>query len=599
MKKVLSILLVILMLLTFVPFTFAEDVTIVNSGTCGDNLIWMLYSDNTLTISGTGSMNDYNQTSYYGTPMATTPWRHYSGQIKVVIIGDSVTSIGSSAFYNCYSLTSVTIPDSVTSIGRYAFCECRRLTSVTIPDSVTSIAYRAFFGCTSLTSVTIPDSVTSIDIDAFKGCSSLTSFTVSEANPAYSTDDSGCLYNKDKTSLIQYPIGNTRTSFSIPNSVTSIGSSAFYNCSNLTSVTIPDSVTSIGKYAFQGCNSLTNLTIPDSVTSIDTDAFRDCYRLTSVTIGNSVTSIGKYAFQYCSQLTDVYYSGSTEDWADISIDSYNDPLINAAKHFNHVHEITDIISLQLATCTEPGKKVGICVCGYSMTIELPAAHTPGDAVIQNEVAATCKAKGSYDEVVYCTECGDELTRTPHETEMLRHVNAEPVKENEIAPSCTAEGSYDSVTYCSKCGDELNRETVNVKMLDHIPGDPTEETVHTATCTTVGEKKIIVRCTECKNVIFERTEEIPALHHSYVTTLTPATCTAAGYTTYSCERGDHSYVSDFTDILQHTDADNDGHCDRCNEQMTGGNHCKYCGQIHGGAFGWLVKIFHSIFALFKR
>ena len=259
-----------------------------------------------------------------------------------------------------------------------------------------------------------------------------------------------------------------------------------------------------------------------------------------------------------------------------------------------------------ATCKAKGSydEVVYCTeCGDELT-RTPReiamlAHTPGEAVIENEVAATCKAKGSYDEVVYCTKCGDELTRTPHETDMLRHVNAEPVKENEIAPTCTAGGSYDSVIYCRKCGDELNRETVSVQKLDHTPGAPTEESVRTATCTTVGEKKIVVRCTKCKNVLSEWTQEIPALHHSYVTTVTPATCTAVGFTTYTCERGDHSYVSDYTDMLPHRDGDNDGHCDVCKQQMTGGNYCKYCGKIHDGLFGWLVKFFHSILAIFKR
>ena len=112
----------------------------------------------------------------------------------------SVTSIGSSAFSECYSLTSVTIPNSVTSIGNHAFYDCRSLTSVTIPNSVTSIGNHAFYDCSSLTSVTIPNSVTSIAYCAFMDCNSLTSVT-------------------------------------IPNSVTSIGQSAFYDCSSLTSVT--------------------------------------------------------------------------------------------------------------------------------------------------------------------------------------------------------------------------------------------------------------------------------------------------------------------------------------------------------------------------
>ena len=216
----------------------------------------------------------------------------------------SVTSIGENAFRNCYALASITIPNSVTSIGESAFASCRSLTSVTIGESVTSIGEGAFSYCYSLTSVTIPNSVTSIGGEAFSGCSSLTSINVNANNANYCSID-GVLFSKDKTTLIQFPIGNTRSEYIIPNSVTSIGDYAFYECSSLTSITIPESVTSIGENAFRNCYALASITIPNSVTSIGESAFYGCSSLTSVTIGNSVTSIGWYAFYGCSSLTSV------------------------------------------------------------------------------------------------------------------------------------------------------------------------------------------------------------------------------------------------------------------------------------------------------
>ena len=108
---------------------------------------------------------------------------------------------------------------------------------------------------------------------------------------------------------------------------------AFSGCSSLTSIAIPDSVTTIGDYAFHGCTSLTSVTIPDSVTSIGGSAFEDCTSLTSVTIPDSVTSIGWYAFRGCTSLTSVYYNGTTEEWANISIGSYNDNLINSTRYY--------------------------------------------------------------------------------------------------------------------------------------------------------------------------------------------------------------------------------------------------------------------------
>ena len=172
--------------------------------------------------------------------------------------GLPVTSIGSWAFRDCTSLTSVTIGNSVTSIGEVAFYGCSRLPSITIPDSVTSIGDYAFYSCGSLTIITIPDSVTSIGNYAFEYCDSLTSITVDASNQSYKSVD-GNLYTKDGKTLIQYAIGKSETSFTIPDSVTSIGNYAFYGCSSLTSITIPDSVTSIGTYAFYACSGLKSI----------------------------------------------------------------------------------------------------------------------------------------------------------------------------------------------------------------------------------------------------------------------------------------------------------------------------------------------------
>ena len=183
------------------------------SGSCGDHLNWKL-ENGTLTISGTGAMNNYG--------FDNMPWRSSRGSIKTVYIEDGVTRIGDSAFRACSNLNSITIPDSVTSIGYAAFYGCSKLSSITIPDSVTSIGAQAFNRCSNLSSITIPNKVTSIGDYTFCFCSNLGSIT-------------------------------------IPDSVTSIGSYAFNGCSNLSSITIPDSVTSIGDSAFMDCNSLTSV----------------------------------------------------------------------------------------------------------------------------------------------------------------------------------------------------------------------------------------------------------------------------------------------------------------------------------------------------
>jgi len=262
-----------------------------------------------------------------------------------VTIGNSVTSIGDIAFFDCTSLSAIyvdsgntaysstdgvlynkskttlitypagkagstfTIPNGVSSIGSSAFLFCTSLTGVTIPSGVNNIGQSAFSFCTSLTGITIPDSVTSIGAYAFDRCSSLAAFDVDSANSSYSSVD-GVLYNKNKTTLVTYPPGKTGSTFTIPNSVTSIGNSAFYYCTSLTGVTIPNGVTSIGMQAFDSCTSLADITIPNSVTSIDQLAFSSCTSLASVIIGNKVASIGYSAFSSCTSLASVTFVGT-------------------------------------------------------------------------------------------------------------------------------------------------------------------------------------------------------------------------------------------------------------------------------------------------
>ena len=350
--------------------------------------------------------------NYYldGSEARVSDNQYYSGS-KIIIPNSvlydgknyPVTSIADSAFYSNWSLIEVTIPNSVTTIGDYAFASCSGLKTVTIPNAMTSIGRNAFYGCTGLTEVTIPNAVTSIGINAFYGCTGLTEVTIPNSvttigerafyrctglqtviwnarnaeyynGLSYDSPFSNCdrltdfVFGEEVEHIPAYLCRELTllNTIVIPNSVTSIGISAFDGCSGLTEViwnarnvqdfqdnssrpfsgcdrltdfvfgeevehipaylcreltllntiVIPNSVTSIGTNAFSFCRGLTKVSIPNSVKTIGNWAFYRCTGLTTVTIGNSVTSIGNRAFYSCTSLTEVSIPNSVTSIGD-------------------------------------------------------------------------------------------------------------------------------------------------------------------------------------------------------------------------------------------------------------------------------------------
>ena len=288
-----------------------------------------------------------------------------SESLKSVSLPNTLEVISASMFQSCVSLESITIPQSVKTISDYAFQSCDSLVEVVIPDNVTDIGKQAFAWCDNLTNITIGEGVTTIGYGNFSECHSLEKITINSNNQYYSNDEYGVLFNKNKTELIQYPKGNTRTSYTIPDSVTIVDDKAFYDCDNLTNVTISDSVTTIGDSlfslsynltsitigdsvteisdsAFKSCPNLTDVTIGDNVTTIAYNAFYNCKSLTSIIIPDSVTEIGNYAFNACTKLADVYYPGTEEQWNQIKIGKNNYPLTNSTIHYNYGKGFTGI-----------------------------------------------------------------------------------------------------------------------------------------------------------------------------------------------------------------------------------------------------------------
>ena len=273
--------------------------------------------------------------------------------LSSVVIGDSVTTIGDSSFIECYNLSSVIIGDSVITIGWEAFAHCYILSSVVIPDSVTYISEQAFFDCSNLSSVIIGDSVTTIGSDAFAYCSSLSSVVIPDSvtyigeRAFYDCSNlelnvyGYCKYLGTESNpyfALLETTSKNYSSYEIHSDTKIIADYAFSNCSRLTEIAIPDSVTTIGGSAFSSCSSLSSVVIGDSVTTIGNYAFAYCSSLSSVVIPDSVTYIGERAFYGCSNLKTVYYTGSKEDWAKISIGYPSSYLTGATIYYNYVPE---------------------------------------------------------------------------------------------------------------------------------------------------------------------------------------------------------------------------------------------------------------------
>ena len=294
-----------------------------------------------------------------------------------IIVPDGVISIGDGAFLQNSGAKRVVLPPSTVYIGHGALRDCSALTSVSLPDSMSNRLFLDMFeGCTNLKSVDIPDGITDIYEGDLASCPNWTDIYYDNwgrvwnrvvsgvrdsipdrmnvhfkdniydsgscgENVTWTLTADGTLTISGTGAMTDYTYDSRSPWYScrtyikrvvMQQGVTSIGDHAFWDCSGLTSVTIPDGVTSIGGDAFSGCAALTSVEIPNGVTAIGGSTFSNCIRLAKVTIPKSVTSIGKNAFYYCESIADVYYDGTEEDWAKISISSGNEDLLAAALH---------------------------------------------------------------------------------------------------------------------------------------------------------------------------------------------------------------------------------------------------------------------------
>ena len=286
------------------------------SGTHGTNVTWKVENE-TLTISGTGAMEPASSSQY--------PWSDYDGDIQKIVVGNGITTISSYAFQKFYNLAAVSLPNTLTNIGYGAFTECDLLNSVTIPGSVKYIDGSAFENCDSLEVVTIQNGVEHIYSSAFKNCIALKEITIPNSVKDISQyafqncTELTAAYIGNGVTEIQYDAfsGCTKlTSVTLGTSLKTIGSSAFSGCKKLKSISIPKNIDTINNRAFENCVALETVTLQNGVSFIGSSAFKGCQKLQKVVIPESVSSLGMYSFQNCIGLVEVTINGTltVSDW---------------------------------------------------------------------------------------------------------------------------------------------------------------------------------------------------------------------------------------------------------------------------------------------
>ncbi len=374
-KKILTGIILVLTLMLCLAFGASA---LEESGRCGENVYYTFNAETgEVIISGEGPMYDYSYS--YG---SYSPFRGVT-KIKNVIIKEGITYIGKYMFYES-GVESITIPDSVIGIGHSAFYHCHYLKDVEIPRSVTSIGYYAFSYCYSLKNIVIPNTVIDFGEGVFYE-SGVKNVTLEEGITSIPSETFNC---------------SSINKIVIPDSVTSIGDSAFSNCYHLSDVTIGKNVVDIGDGAFYGCEELTSVNIPNSVATIERYAFYYCYKLKNVVISDSVKSIGEKAFVDLA-LENVHYCGTAEQWEEININDYNE-------------ELTDAVHM-----SEDKDANGFCdVCGYEIfhTHSYTSVTTPATCTSNGQTVYTCSCNDTYTEIIpttghdyqnaVCTKCGD-------------------------------------------------------------------------------------------------------------------------------------------------------------------------------------------------
>ena len=537
LKRIVSILVSVIMMFSFVQIAFA---TVVSSGSFytdyPNKIYWTYFNDGTFSYSGKGEIydpecfvRDVNANPgivkvELNNGISSIPsycFTNYKKLETVSIDTKDLQNIGTSAFAGCSALKSINLPNTITTIPSRAFYECASLSSIDIPSSIERIEEMAFASCTSLRSITIPASVKYIGRYAFQYCTSLYSISVDTNNLNYASDGRA-LFNKDTTRLIQYALGNSSESYTVPDTVETIGERAFYSDKNLE-----------------------NIVLPIGVTTIESEAFRYCPSLSSITIPYTVNEFGSELFTYKDFVIYGYSDSPAEEYANEN----NIAFVSLCTH-DYISEIEEE-----PTCTSSGTEKLTCpTCGYSFLRTIPATTSHAFVTYSSDNNATCTNDGT--KTAKCEWC--DTTNTIIDTgSALGHAFNNYVSDNNA--TCTSDGT--KTAKCERCN-VTNTIADTGSALGHVFTNYVSD--NNATCTSDGTKT--AKCERC-DVTNTIADTDSALGHAFTNYVSDnnATCTSDGTKTAKCERCDiTNTIVEIGSALGHIDTDNDGICDDCHK-----------------------------------
>lgn len=263
-----------------------EYTDVIETGKCGEDVIWKLNEDGVLIISGKGPMWDYQSSS---DEHKTNPWAK-NDSVKTILLEEGITHIGERAFANCRNVREIQLPNSIKNIGRFACSTCKNLQAVTIPEGIKKLD-GTFAFCENLSEVNLPNSLREIGDSTFI-CCNLNSIDIPQ----------------NVISIGENAFGGPLREIVIPKSVTSIGKGAFSEIETLENVKVNGSISTISDDLFRGCIGLKEISIADGPQKIGNQAFYGCTALERIVIPNSVTTIEQSAFEKCSSLKELLFS---------------------------------------------------------------------------------------------------------------------------------------------------------------------------------------------------------------------------------------------------------------------------------------------------